>query len=216
MTISPRLMKGGLVEVDATTSQIRNVIALQYNPETLTRSIQIQASEGGAGHSEALRLKGAAVETIKFEAEIDATDGLEDPAGNPDAASVGIHPQLAALEALAYPTASALTDNDALAASGMLEVLPLESPLTLFVWSKERVVPVRITDLTVTEEAFDVQLNPIRAKVSIGLRVLSVDDLGFDHLGGTIFMSYLSAKESLAKRAATTGISPLGIEGIGP
>ena len=216
MTISPRLMKGGLVAVDPQTSQVRNVIALQYNPDTLTRSVQIQSSGGDDGdRSEALRLKGAAVETIKFEAEIDATDGLENPDENPDAPEVGIHPQLAALEALVHPTTAALAQNDALAGAGMLEILPLESPLTLFVWSKERVVPVRVTDLSITEEAFDAFLNPIRAKVSIGLRVLSVDDLGFGHLGGTLFMSYLSNKEALASRAASTGFSPLGIEGIG-
>jgi hypothetical protein len=214
--ISPRLMKGGIVEVDPRTSEVRNVIALQYNPDTLTRSVQIQSSSSESGdRSEALRLKGAAVETIKFEAELDATDRLEDPNGNPDAIEVGIHPQLAALEALVHPSTASLAQNNALAASGVLEILPLESPLTLFVWSKQRVVPVRLTDLSITEEAFDAFLNPIRAKVSIGLRVLSVDDLGFDHLGGTLFMSYLSNKESLAARAASTGLSPLGIEGIG-
>ncbi len=80
----------------------------------------------------------------------------------------------------------------------MLEILPIEAPLTLFVWSKQRIVPVRVTDLSVTEEAFDTALNPIRAKVSIGMRVLSVDDLGFDHRGGTLFMGYLRNKEALA------------------
>src|SRR5450432_3522525 len=57
-------------------------------------------------------------------------------------------------------------------------------PLTLFVWSKSRVVPVRVFDFSVTEEAFDPNLNPIRAKISLGLRVLNVDDLGFSHPGG--------------------------------
>jgi len=95
-----------------------------------------------------------------------------------------------------------------------LEVLPLEAPLTLFVWSKQRVVPVRVTDLSVTEEAFDAALNPIRAKVSIGLRLLSVDDLGFHHRGGTLFMAYLRNKESLAARAAAVPLSDLGVQSI--
>lgn len=216
MTISPRLMKGGLVSVDPESSAVINVIALQYNPETLTRSVQIQSSGGDSGdRSQALRLKGAGVETISFDAEIDATDRLEHPDSNPDSVQLGIHPQLAALEALAHPTAAALAENDALAASGVLEILPLEQPLTLFVWSRQRVVPVRVTDLSITEEAFDAFLNPIRAKISIGLRVLSVDDLGFGHLGGTLFMSYLTNKEGLATKVASTGLSPLGIEGIG-
>jgi hypothetical protein len=96
----------------------------------------------------------------------------------------------------------------------VLEVLPLEAPLTLFVWSKQRVVPVRVTDLSVTEEAFDVALNPIRAKVSVSLRVLSVDDLGFDHRGGTLFMAYLRNKEGLAGRAAPVELSALGVESL--
>jgi hypothetical protein len=213
---SPRLLKGGLVQVDPGTAKVLRVIALQYNPDTLTRTLQVQAttSDGGGDRSEALRLKGAGIETIKLEAEIDATERLDDPSANPDAVALGIHPQLAALEELVHPRADALQANDTLAASGVLEVLPLEAPLTLFVWSKQRVVPVRVTDLSVTEEAFDVALNPIRAKVSIGLRVLSVDDLGFRHRGGTLFMAYLRNKESLAGRAGSVPLSELGVQSI--
>ena len=213
--ISPRLLKGGLVQVDPESARVLGVIALQYNPDTLTRTLNVQASgtEGG-DRSQALRLKGAGVETIKLEAEIDATDRLAEPDSNPDAVGLGIHPQLAALEALVHPRADDLQANDTLAASGVLEVLPLQAPLTLLVWSKQRVVPVRVTDLSVTEEAFDVALNPIRARVSLGLRVLSVDDLGFGHRGGTLFMGYLRTKEALAERAGTVALSALGIEGV--
>ena len=214
--LAPRLLKGGLVQVDPDTAKVLRAIALQYNPDTLTRTLQVQATSpgGGGDQSEALRLKGAAIETIKLEAEIDATERLDDPSANPDAVALGIHPQLAALEELVHPRADALQANDTLAASGVLEVLPLEAPLTLFVWSKQRVVPVRVTDLSVTEEAFDVALNPIRAKVSIGLRVLSVDDLGFRHRGGTLFMAYLRNKESLAGRAGSVPLSELGVQSI--
>jgi hypothetical protein len=212
---SPRLLKGGLVQVDPDTARVLRVIALQYNPDTLTRTLQVQAAPADAGdRSQALRLKGAAVETLKLEVEIDGSDGLGDPEANPDVVSLGIHPQLAVLESLVQPRADALQANDAMAAAGMLEVLPLEAPLTLFVWSKQRVVPVRVTDLSVTEEAFDVALNPIRAKVSLGLRVLSVDDLGFSHRGGTLFMAYLRTKEGLAGRAASARLSSLGVEGF--
>jgi hypothetical protein len=215
MSFSPRLLKGGLVQVDPDTAKVLRVIALQYNPDTLTRSLQLQASgESGGDRSEALRLKGAAVETVKVEVEIDATDVLDDPASNPAAVAVGIHPQLAVLEGLVHPRADDLQANDTLAASGTLEVLPLEAPLLLFVWSKQRVVPVRITELSITEEAFDVALNPIRAKVSLGLRVLSVDDLGFRHRGGTLFMAYLRNKESLAGLAASVPLSALGVESL--
>jgi hypothetical protein len=214
MTISPRVLKGGLVELDPGTGRMVRVIRLQYNPDSLSRSLQLQAAGETGDRSQALRLKGSGVETIKVEAEIDATDYLAEPDSNRDAVSLGIQPQLAALEALVHPRADDLQANDALSASGVLEVLPLEAPLTLFVWSKQRIVPVRVTDLSITEEAFDAALNPIRAKVNLGLRVLSVDDLGFRHRGGTLFMAYLRNKEGLAARAASVPLSELGVESL--
>lgn len=212
---SPRLIKGGIVQVDPASGRLLGVIALQYNPDSMTRSLQVQSTGGdGADKSQALRLKGAAVETLKVDAEIDATDRLEFPDQNATAVSAGIHPQLAALELLVQPTSAALQTNDALSRSGVLEVLPIQAPLTLLVWGKNRVVPVRVTDVSITEEAFDAQLNPIRAKVSLGLRVLSVDDLGFDHRGGTLFMGHLRSREAMAARAGSVALSALGIGGI--
>jgi hypothetical protein len=209
---APKLLKGGLVQVNPETGKVLRTIALQYNPDTLTRTLQVQATGESGIRSEALRIRGAAVETIKLEVEIDAIERLDEPAANRDTVKLGIQPELAALESLVHPRADDLQANDALAASGALEVLPLEAPLTLFVWSKQRIVPVRVTDLSVTEEAFDVALNPIRAKVTLGLRVLSVDDLGFGHRGGTLFMAYLRNKESLAGRAGEVPLSELGVE----
>ena len=212
--LAPRLLKGGLVQLDPASGRVLRVIALQYNPDSLTRTLAVQAVGETGDRSTALRLKGAAVETIKLEAEIDATERLSDPQANPETVALGIHPELAALEELVEPRAGDLQANDALASAGVLEVLPLEAPLTLFVWSKQRVVPVRVTDLSVTEEAFDISLNPIRAKVSISLRVLSVDDLGFAHRGGTLFMAYLRNKEALAAVATQVQLSTLGVEGL--
>jgi hypothetical protein len=214
--ISPRLLKAGIVLLDATSGQVQRIVLLQYNPDTLSRSLQIQAHDSGGGvdRSEALRLKGPPVETIKLEAEIDLIDQLEAATPGSDAAQLGIHPHLAALETMVYPTSSELQSNNALAGAGTFEIVAMQSPLALFVWSKNRVVPVRITEFSVTEEAFDPLLNPIRAKVSLGLRVLSVDDLGFKHRGGTLFMAYLRNKESLAGRAPAGTLANLGLEGL--
>lgn len=214
---SPRILKGGLVLLDALTSAVVRVIVLQYNPDTLTRSLQPQAaSEGGGGNagerSEALRLKGPPVETLKLEVEIDATDQLEVAKPGAVVLQSGLHPQLAALETMIYPPLTRILQNHALASSGMLEIIPVESPLTLFVWSASRIVPVRVTDLSVTEEAFDVNLNPIRAKVSIGMRVLSVHDLGFGHRGSSIYLAYQRVKETFA---AIPGGGTFGQLGIG-
>jgi Contractile injection system tube protein len=213
---SPRVLKAGIVLIDAESARVLKVISLQYNPDSVSRSLAIQAAGGEGGQrSEALRFKGPAVETIKIEAEIDASDQLEFPDRNRAAVEHGIQPQLAVLEALAHPTSAQLAAVDDEASSGTLEISPMEAPLTLLVWSKSRIVPVRLTDFSITEEAFDPALNPIRAKVSLGFRVMSVDDLGFSHKGGSLFMSYLRTKEQLAAKAQAGGFSSLGIGGIG-
>jgi hypothetical protein len=211
---SPQLIKGGIVLIDPKTAQMQRIIALQYNPESLSRTLQVQGFGEAGDRSEALRLKGPAVETIKLDAEIDATDQLEFPEQNPNAVDHGIQPQLALLETLVHPGSAQLNSNNQLARSGTLEIVPMETHLALFVWSKNRIVPVRITDFSVTEEAFDPALNPIRAKVSLGMRVLSVDDLGFEHKGGSLFMTYLQNKEQLATKAGSGAFAALGIGGV--
>jgi len=212
---SPQLIRGGIVLVDPDSGQVKRVIAMQYNPDTLSRSLQPQAvTDDGHDRSQALRLKGPPIETIKLDAEVDATDQLEFPDQNPNAVELGIAPQLAALETLLYPASGQLIANNSLQAGGTLEILPLQAPLALFVWSKQRVVPVRITDCSVTEEAFDTKLNPIRAKVSLSMRVLSIDDLGFSSKGGSLYMVYQQNKERLAQRATGGSLSSLGLTGI--
>jgi contractile injection system tube protein len=213
---SPRLLKGGLVLIDPVTAAVQRIIVLQYNPDTLSRTLQVQAVGESADRSEALRLKGPPVETIKLEAEIDVTDQLELPqeGQNRVATELGLHLQLAALETIIYPPVRQVLENHRLARAGTMEIAPMEAPLTLFVWGKTRILPVRVTDLSVTEEAFDPNLNPIRAKVSLGLRVLSVNDLGFSHKGGDLFMTYFQQKEQLAAKIAGGSFDTLGIEGI--
>jgi hypothetical protein len=211
---SPRLLKGGIVLIDPNTSVVIRVIALQYNPDTLSRSLQIKALAEGGDRSDALRLTGPPVETLKVDVEIDATDQLEFPDQNPAATELGLHPQLAALETIVYPANSQIQANNRLASSGTLEIIPMETPLTLFIWSKNRVLPVRLTDFSITEEAFDPQLNPIRAKVSLGMRVLSVNDLPFEHKGSSLFMSYHQQKEALANRVQSVALNALGITRI--
>jgi hypothetical protein len=211
---SPKLLKGGIALLDVDSGRVVRIIALQYNPDSLTRSFQIQAVGGDGGErSEALRIKGPPVETLKLEAEIDATDQLEFPDQNRQAVRLGIQPQLAALEVICYPPSRRLEANNTLAKAGTLEISPVEAPLTLFVWSETRIVPVRLTEFSVTEEAFDPNLNPIRAKVSLGMRVLSVSDLGFDHRGGSLYMTYQRRKQQNAAEAPGASAAALGVEG---
>jgi hypothetical protein len=213
---SPKLIKGGLVVLAPGGGAVRRRIALQYNPDTLTRSYQVQGvgGDGGGERAQPFRLKGPAIESIKLEAEIDATDQLEFPDNNANAVAFGIAPQLATLEALVHPSVEELMGVAAQSANGTLEILPPEAPLVLFIWSRSQIVPVRVTEFSITEEAFDPALNPIRAKVSLGLRVMSTDDLGFTHRGGTIFISYLRAREALAAKAGSATLASLGITNL--
>jgi hypothetical protein len=212
---SPRLARGGLVVMDPTTGRVLSIIAFQYNPDTLTRTIQVQGIGAEPGDRlEALRLKGPAHETIKLDAEFDATDALEHPGQNQTVAQYGLTPQLAVLENLVSPTADQLNANNAEAQRGTIEIIPIEAPMTLFVWSRNRVLPVRISDLSVTEEAFDTSLNPTRAKVSLSLRVLTIDDVGFNHRAGGLFLLAQRQKERLANLTTGPALSALGLNAI--
>ncbi len=211
---SPRLLRGGLVLVDLDTGALDRVITLQYNPETMTRTLQVQGATGEAtDHLEQLRLKGPPIETIKVEAEIDAADQLEFPADNDSAVKYGILPELAALETIIYPSSAQILENRRLSDAGVMEILPTPAPLQIFVWGKNRVLPVRITELSITEEAFNPDLDPIRAKVSLGMRVLSVNDLLFDNKGGSLFMAHFQQKERLA-RLKSGALAALGLRGV--
>ncbi len=210
---SPKIIRGGIVILNSKTSAIERIISLQYNPDSLSRTLQVQGTGGDdAPGGELFRVKGTPVETLKVEVELDATDSLE--RAESGAVESGIQAQLAALETVIYPKSTQLLGNNRLSGSGTLEIVPMEMPLTLFIWNKNRILPVRITEFSITEEAFDVNLNPIRAKISLGMKVLSVDNLGFENKGSGIFMNYLQGKEQLAGMSAGGSLQSLGINQI--
>ncbi|MYU50905.1 MULTISPECIES: hypothetical protein [Streptomyces] len=211
----PKPIRSGLVVVDPNLGIPQRVIVLQFNPDALERSVAPQAAGGegdsgggGSGNgdrNEALRLKGPAQETWKFTAEIDATDQLDVAA--PD----GIHPELAVLEMLVQPTTAQLRAATRLSKKGTIEISPIETPLTLFTWGSKRVIPVRLTELSVNESAFDVNLNPIRASLSIGMKVLTVSDLPVGHPGAELYLAHLAQKEQLARKARGGTFAQLGL-----
>ena len=198
---SPRLLKGAIVSLKPSGAP-GPVIVFQYNPDTLTRTLTASLLGGEAGQGAPVRFKGPPDESIRLDIEIDAADQLE--YALPPAVSLGIYPALAALEALFYPDSALVIANDRLLAAGCKEIIPPEAPLTLFVWGPKRVLPVKIGSLSVTEEAFDPALNPVRAKVSLELKALSYQELGLQSLGGSVFMAYQVGKEALARAGAAT------------
>ncbi len=201
---SPRLLKGAIVAIDP-FNPVASVIVFQYNPETLSRTLAPQLGVDGGARAEILRLKGAPKETIGAEIAIDATDQLE--RADPQATRLGIYPQLSALEMLVYPKSSLVITNTALAALGTLEVIAPQAPLTLFAWGVRRMVPVVIESLAVTEEAYDVNLNPIRARVGLSLRVLTYDDLPILHPGYGIYLAHQLVKEAMATLASLENVN---------
>lgn len=193
---SPRLTKGAIVGIDP-LNPLASVIVFQYNPTSLSRSVEATTTGSDGARSEVLRLAGAPAETITIaELELDAADQLE--TGNPIAETMGIHPQLAALEMLLYPKSANVILNTVLLAAGTIEVIPPEAPFTLFIWGLKRVLPVRITSLTIDEQEYDPALNPIRATVSLGMRVLSYNDFPVLHPGYSLFVAHQVAKEVMA------------------
>lgn len=201
---SPRLQKGAIVGVDP-FNPLASIVVFQYNPESLTRRIEAQAAGDGSNPHEALRLKGPPQETITLDIEIDATDQLE--ANSAQASALGLYPVLSALEMLLYPKSLQVIANAALANVGLIEIIPPEAPLTLLIWGLKRVVPVRLTGFTITEDAFDTSLNPIRAKANLSLSVLTYQDLGITSVGGALFLAHQIAKEAMATLNSVGSIS---------
>jgi hypothetical protein len=212
LSTAPKLIKCGIAVIDPTKSGVERVIPMQYNPEKLTRSLTPRDMGDDAPLSERMRLTGPPIETINVEARIDAIDALE--RGDPLALQNGIANHLAALELLISPSSAELLTNNGLNDKGELEILPMLQKLALFIWGRNRVLPVRITQMSVTEEDFDPNLNPLRATVTLSLKVMTVDDLGFGDRGGTIFMNHLIRKESLAKGFPAGSLNTLGVGGL--
>jgi len=210
---SPKTLMGGFILMDAEGKTVLRTIIFQYNPETLTRTLSPRGAKIDAGDRlEGLRLVGPPVETIKLDIELDATDRLEKPSQNAETVQNGIAPELAELETAIAPATADIESANRMAQTGTLEVLPLPSPLILLVLGTNRTIPVRITDLSITEEAFDTQLNPIRARASIGMRALSIDDLAFGTKGAELFMTGARRREQLAARKPPA-IQSLGLKG---
>lgn len=190
---SPRLTKGAIVGLDL-FNPLASVIIFQYNPKTMSRSLEAQMAQAGGSRSESLRLSGPPRETISIsELHLDAADQLEKGQG-----SMGIYPQLSALEMLLYPKSAVVIANTALMAVGTIEIVQPAAPFTLFIWGAKRILPVRLSSFTINEEEFDPDLNPIRASLSLTLTVLNSNDFSITHPGYYLFLTHQVVKEAMA------------------
>lgn len=209
---SPRFLKGALVVFEIVLPVPTNIIAFQYNPDQVTRKLE-QHKEKASGDPRCTSGSGnralPPAESLKLAVELDATDQLE--SANPLAIASGLHPTLAALELLLHPPSTEIIIGKLLSKLGSARIAPAKTPLVLLVWGPLRVIPVRVESVSITEEAFDQLLNPIRAKVDLGLRTLTdkeLKDAGtpFD----TLALVNQIAREALARTAAATSVAEIG------
>lgn len=198
---SPRLHRGAIITIDSNLP-MPSVIAFQYNPVSMSRKLTPHSAGENGSKSEVQRVDRPPTEEITLKAEFDATDGLE--LKDPIAVNMGIYPQLSALETLLYPPKTRVVANNVLTALGIIAVVPPIAPLTLFVWGPKRVLPVRITNLSIEETAYDERLNPIQANVDLGLRVLNYADFCVNDPGAFIFLAHQAVKEAMALTGTTS------------
>lgn len=202
--INPKILKGALVAFESQLpGPLPNIIVFQYNSEQLSRSLtqnrqSPEAGNIGAAKEDAHRVPGPPTETISLTVDLDAMDQLEEPQNNPVVAAFGLHPALAALELLLYPSISQINLKNTLALAGSVQICPADLPMVLFVWGPSRVVPVKLTNFSITEQAFDKMLNPILAKVELGLQVLTYNELKKSSIGYGVYMANQIQKEVFA------------------
>ena len=221
--LRPNLQKGALAVYPTHTpgSQPSTVIVFQFNPESMKRTLAHRAAPApaagasGAAKEDVLRVAGPPLETINLTVEMHASDQLEDPDANATVAEHGLHPALATLELLMYPPTLNAALIEQQAAAGNVQVSPADLPLVLLVWGKQRVVPVKLTSFAIAEDAFDTRLNPIAAKVELGMQVLTYMEFTDSSIGRDAFIAYQKAKENLAL-LDTPGSNVLGIRNLLP
>jgi hypothetical protein len=219
----PQMVKGGLAVYESLKPGNKQpmIIVFQYNPEQIKRTLasrspQPKPGNSGSAKEDVLKVMGAPLETINITVSLSAVDQLENTTGSDTVAQSGIYPELSVLEMLLYPPAASADRIESQAKAGKVQLDPkeLSLPLVLLVWGKSRVVPVKLTSFSVTEEAFDANLNPIQAKVDLGLQVLTYIEYPEENLARATFIAYQKDKERLAGLYAPSDKGRTGINEV--
>ena len=203
------MLRGALIEYGTDLiGPIPNVVIFQFNPESLSRTLQIPQRPTGATQRETTQAGEKTFEKISFKAHFSAADMLADD--KVLARMFGIGPQLCALEKMVLPSSKiagligAALDaiGDALGGGGdepPAQPIPREKfPRTLFIWGLTRILPVTIDSMTISELEYDALLNPLRAEVDLQLTVIAVDQCSDDVLAKGALEYTTIAKEAQA------------------
>lgn len=204
------LLRGALIEYGTDLiGPIPNVVIFQFNPESLSRSLQIPPRPTGATRRETTQAGEKTFEKISFKAHFSAANMLDEDKAL--AKLFGIGPQLCALEKMVLPSSKlagllgAAIDaiGDALGLGGgddaPAQPIPREKyPRILFIWGLTRILPVTIDSMTIAEQEYDAMLNPLRAEVDLQLSVIAIDQCSDDVLGKGALEYTTIAKETQA------------------
>ena len=201
------MLRGALIEYGTDLiGPIPNVVIFQFNPETLSRALQVPPRPTGATQRETTQAGEKTFEKISFKAHFSAANMLDED--KVLARLFGIGPQLAALEKMVLPSAKiagligAVIDKIAGAAAPPAppaQPVPREKyPRILFIWGPTRVLPVTIDSMTIAEQEYDFLLNPVRAEVDITLSVIAIDQCSDDVLAKGALVYSTLAKEAMA------------------
>lgn len=176
----PKVTKGALLVFGATLPVPTQVIVFPLNPDSVNRQFNLgqgAAAKAPPGSAETVTPATAPIETLSVSLALDAADQLEHPSANPVTVVSGLLPVLSAIEQLLYPSTVLEKLRSALAQVGLSTITPAIQPWTVFVWGAGRIVPVKVSGLTITEQAFDPRLNPITAKADLQLTLLTANDV---------------------------------------
>jgi len=185
----PKIAKGAIVALrpNARGKIIdSNTIAFmfQYNPETLTRTISSLNSDQVSQEKGKNQDSNTIIELINLTLDFDATDQLELPNQHQEFVKNGLHPTLSTLESIMYSQSKIENPTP---------------PIILFLWGSNRIIPVSLDRLNITEEAFDANLNPIRVKIDLNMRVQKLSEFKRGSSGYTVCASHYDHKRIFAR-----------------
>lgn len=195
-----RLLKGALISYDPETQKTGDRVYFQYNPDQLTRTLTPSYKKDEEGKL----FIGAPGEKIDLTIKLQAVDWMvaKSKKKDLDASGRGLYAQLATLELLVYPESSAISKYQQELASGTKGTVPASAKPLMFQWGPRRLLPVRLSSVTVTETLFNIALSPIVATVKLDLQIESIVDatgLTYD-----LLYQHVQDMESIAQYESVT------------